>query len=201
MTFDWKLFHEFHSSAKNEISKRNRRSLRRLKKNEKEVNEHSPTTRFDFFVSSTVNRRLISAELNGSVPNLFTYSWTINIDRVTVVVSFWRLSKRLFDFDRLVFAKEKKTLQPLRPLLSISPSSSFLLTCFQNYSPDFGHIKFRLRNNWQKYFCLLMFRKYFVKNVTIYEISSKNILKQYSFSRYAPSPSFMSLCSPITKIA
>lgn len=86
---------------------------------------------FDFFVSSTGNRGLKSAETNGSVPNFF-FPVTSYVDRVVVVVvdpTLRRFSTRLSFRDRFV------RISPVPPLFYFSfPLTPWSLLSFERFS-------------------------------------------------------------------
>lgn len=84
------------------VSKKKIKTRRKIL--ESRFDEHSPTIRFDFFVSSTGNRGLISAELNSSVPNLFIFL-DINVDRYCCCCCFLPKTRRDLSFLTGLFLK------------------------------------------------------------------------------------------------
>lgn len=100
---------------------------RRRKILESRFDEHSPTIRFDFFVSSTGNRGLISAELNSSVPNLFIFL-DINVDRYCCCCCFLPKTRRDLSFLTGLFFKNTSAFDPcFLPKNSLLP---FSFHCF-----------------------------------------------------------------------
>lgn len=117
------------NSKESKIERRFQRKKikRRRKILESRFDEHSPTIRFDFFVSSTGNRGLISAELNSSVPNLFIFL-DINVDRYCCCCCFLPKTRRDLSFLTGLFLKNTSAFDPFfLPENSLLP---FSFHCF-----------------------------------------------------------------------